>query len=177
MEWTQDARGYYLDFVVVPLLMLVTLWTSLHYRGPSVALPVMALAFFAVWTLIEYWIHRTLFHHMLRREHWLHHKRPRGYVSAPWYLTAILHLLVLGGTLGSGGLAYGAGMFLGLEAGYLTYIVVHDRIHHGPRRSAYIALRAALHDAHHTYASEKNFGVASSFWDHVFGTYYLPKRP
>jgi hypothetical protein len=42
-------------------------------------------AFIAGWTLIEYWIHRSLFHHVMRREHWLHHKRPRGFVSAPWY--------------------------------------------------------------------------------------------
>jgi sterol desaturase/sphingolipid hydroxylase (fatty acid hydroxylase superfamily) len=175
MKWSQDVWQYYLDFVVVPLFMLVAAYVGLAYDGPSFALAVMAVAGFALWTLTEYWIHRSLFHRVLRHEHWLHHKRPAGYVTAPSYLTAVVHVLLLGGCWGSLGLTYGTGLFFGLEAGYLTYIVVHDRIHHGPRSSDYIARRAALHDAHHTYASEKNFGVASSFWDHIFGTYFAPR--
>jgi sterol desaturase/sphingolipid hydroxylase (fatty acid hydroxylase superfamily) len=175
MDWTHHAWGYYLDFIVVPLLMLAAAYVGLAYAGPSLPMATMVAAGIAGWTLIEYWIHRSLFHHVMRREHWLHHKRPRGYVSAPWYMTSVLHLLVLGGCWGSLGLTYGTGLYLGLEAGYLSYIVVHDRIHHGARGSAYIRRRAALHDAHHTYASEKNFGVASSFWDRVFGTYFVPR--
>lgn len=170
MEWTQSVAGYYLDFVAVPILMLLVLGTGLAF-GPSLGLVIGAAAGFGIWTFLEYWIHRELFHHVMRREHWLHHKRPRGFVSAPWFVTLPLHFLTLGALWGSLGHQWGSGLFLGLEFGYMGYVVVHDMIHHGKRLSAYIKRRAALHDAHHTHASEKNFGVASSFWDHVFGTY------
>lgn len=176
MDWTSTRLGYYADFFIVPFLMFLAAYFEVSTNGMSLALAMFPVAGYVTWTLAEYWIHRVLFHILMRREHWLHHKQPRGFVSAPAYLTAILHVLLWGALAQYPGGAQGAGLFLGLEAGYLGYIIVHDRIHHGARRSAYVQRRAALHDVHHTHGSEKNFGVVNSFWDHFFDTYFLPKR-
>jgi sterol desaturase/sphingolipid hydroxylase (fatty acid hydroxylase superfamily) len=175
MDWTSTRLSYYADWVLVPLLMFLAAWLEVHTNGPSDALIASTLLGYAIWTFAEYWIHRSLFHVVMRRAHWLHHMRPRGWVSAPAWVTAFAHVLLWGALAGSAGPAAGTGLFLGIEAGYLGYIVVHDRIHHGPRRFAYIRRRAALHDIHHTYGSEQNFGVVSSFWDHVFQTHFSPQ--
>lgn len=176
MDWTSTRFGYYADWVIVPFLMFLATYLEVHANGMSLALIMFPLAGYVTWTLAEYWIHRVLFHIVMRREHWLHHKQPRGFVSAPAWLTAVLHVLAWGALMQYPGGAQGVGLFLGLEAGYLSYIVVHDRIHHGPRLSNYIRWRAALHDVHHTHGSEKNFGVVNSFWDHVFDTHYFPSK-
>lgn len=175
MDWSQSRLSYYTDWALVPLLMLLAAYLEWSTNGLSLLVAGAAVVGYAGWTLAEYWIHRTLFHHFMRREHWLHHKQPRGWVSAPGWLTVPIHILLFGVLLGSAGTA-GTGLFLGLEAGYFGYITVHDRIHHGKRASAYIQRRARLHDVHHTFGSEKNFGVVSSFWDHRFGTYYFPQK-
>ncbi|MGH7175147.1 MAG: sterol desaturase family protein, partial [Minisyncoccia bacterium] len=68
----------------------------------------------------------------------------------------------------------GVGLLVGLVMGYLFYIVVHDRIHHGNiREGSLLATLDANHEYHHR-RFKANFGVTSPFWDHVFGTYQRP---
>lgn len=175
MDWNQGRFGYYVDFVLVPLLVLAAFVVELLYNGPSRALFATAIVGVAVWEFLEYWIHRSLFHRFMRKQHWLHHIRPRGYVSAPALLTTPLHICIYAALVGALGMAAGTGLFLGLEAGYMAYIALHDRIHHGPRVNAWVAWRGALHDLHHG-GKEVNFGVVTSFWDRAFRTYLEPVR-
>ncbi|WP_256220872.1 sterol desaturase family protein [Pseudomonas sp. CHM02] len=44
---------------------------------------------------------------------------------------------------------------------------------HRPAHWAYAFIPGwvANHDLHHRHGVEKNFGVSSPLWDHVFGTY------
>jgi hypothetical protein len=165
MDWNQSRAAYYFDFALVPALMLAVLIQ--HHSGYTAAGAALG---FALWMYAEYWIHRALFHHVFAQAHNLHHKRPRGYVAAPVWLTLIVHVPLCGAALSLGnGLA--AGIFVGLEAGYLAYIVVHDRIHHGPKiLPRWLARRARLHDLHHK-GVEANFGVVSSICDRLHGTH------
>lgn len=161
MNWSQGRVSYYTDFAVVPLFIL---FATLHIQNWTLNV-LAAICGVVVWTLLEYVIHRFLFHRLMKRQHWLHHKDPAGYVAAPLWLTLALHTLLLG-LLGS----YAPGVFIGLEAGYFAYIITHDRIHHGLRRSSWIQWRARLHDAHHA-GWESNFGVIISTWDFIFRTH------
>jgi sterol desaturase/sphingolipid hydroxylase (fatty acid hydroxylase superfamily) len=164
MDWNQSRAAYYFDFALVPALMLAVLIQC--HSGYTAAGAALGLA---IWTYAEYWIHRLLFHHVFARAHNLHHKRPRGYVAAPVWLTALVHGPLCIGAISLGGLA--AGIVVGLEAGYLAYIVVHDRIHHGPKiLPRWLARRARLHDLHHK-GVEANFGVVSSICDRLHGTH------
>lgn len=170
MTWDQTKLGYYLDFILVPLVMVLAFGLAIFHGASLLPVAAAMVGGFALWTYLEYWIHRTLFHHVFRRQHWMHHKSPDGYIAAPPQLTAALHVSVwflavihLGWTLGSG-------IFLGLEAGYLAYILVHDAIHHRYEKGRWLTMRAELHDHHHD-GKEKNFGVVSSVVDRLHGTY------
>ncbi len=133
------------------------------------------------WTLIEYWLHRVIFHFepqdgLGARLHWImhgvHHDHPNDpmrlvmppSVSVP--LAALFYLafyLVLGSTYA---LAFGAG-FLG---GYLIYDMTHYYLHHyTPKTRAGKRLRE-LHMRHHFQDDTRGFGVSAPWWDHAFGT-------
>lgn len=170
MDWNRSRFEYYLDFALVPFLVLLAVISDVYYHGRFAIWPVVAG--FAVWTFAEYWIHRTLFHRVLRREHWLHHKRPGDYVAAPALLTSFLHLLVLAVCLG----LTGAGFFVGLELGYLLYIVMHDAIHHRKHKPFGWLRRMAEHHELHHQGVEVNFGVSLHVWDKVFRTYRDPRQ-
>lgn len=166
MNWAQSRVSYYTDFGLVPLFILFALFHIQNWTLNVLA----AICGVVVWTFLEYWIHRILFHRIFKREHWLHHKDPEGYVAVPLWGTLVLHTLLLG-SLG----LYLPGLFIGLEAGYFAYILTHDRIHHGKRESPWLQWRARLHDAHHD-GWESNFGVFISTWDMVFGTLRDPVK-
>lgn len=166
MNFHISRTSYYADFFLVPLLVLVAL--ACAARGSAFIFA--GLAAVVLWTFAEYWIHRVLFHHVFRRAHNLHHKRPKGFDAAPTWLTALLHLALLTGLPLLFGSAVGLGLFIGLEVGYYSYIVVHDKIHHGGKLTGRWLRRARLHGLHHGGA-EANFGVTSHLWDHVFRTF------
>ena len=65
-----------------------------------------------------------------------------------------------------------SGLAVGMMAGFFWYGVVHHAIHHRkPRIIATRLLLASRRHAQHHYSHEAgNFGVTTSFWDHVFGT-------
>ncbi|TWC61358.1 fatty acid hydroxylase family protein [Pseudomonas sp. SJZ103] len=62
--------------------------------------------------------------------------------------------------------------FIGAVAGYFVYISLHY-VMHRPQHWAYAFIPGlvANHDLHHRKGIEKNFGVSSPLWDHVFRTY------
>jgi cyclopropane-fatty-acyl-phospholipid synthase len=112
---------------------------------------------------------------VLRKEHWLHHLRPHAYVAAPAWLSGLLHLIACTTLVAAG--PFGAGLFLGLEAGYLAYVATHDAIHHCYAKPlSWLRRKQMHHDLHHQ-GEEVNFGVFSHFWDKRFGTYWDPRKP
>lgn len=145
----------------------------------------LAAAGYAIWTLMEYWIHRAIFHFepeqgIGARFHWIvhgvHHDHPNDplrlvmppSVSVPLGATVYgIFVLVFGG---SNALALGAGFF----AGYLIYDMTHYHLHHHtPRTHLEKALRE-LHMRHHFQDDTHGFGISAPYWDKVFGT--LSKR-
>lgn len=174
MTWTQGKLGYYADFLIVPVLIGGALPSALSTWWALVTLP----AGYLTWTFAEYMIHRYVFHRAMRKEHWMHHVRPVGYVSAPWYLTLSLHIALFCSAF----LLGWTGVFVGIEASYWVYIHTHDRIHHSGQVwirafdfpwGSWIAWRAALHDVHHR-GIEVNFGIVHSWFDHLLGTHCHP---
>lgn len=166
MNWDQSKLGYYFDWALVPFLIAVA---CVYTPQLSVA---AIVAGFVAWTFAEYWIHRTLFHRTFRAAHWLHHDDPRGFVAVPAWLTTAFHTTALAASI-LGSVSDG---FIGFELGYLTYIVVHDRIHHTRRKpTGWLLHRWQLHMMHHNGKLEANFGVFTSVWDRVFRTYWGPR--
>ena len=167
----------------MPFVALLA-WLSFNALGPATVV-VQALLGYVIWTLIEYFGHRYLFHaefpgtwgariHLLI--HGVHHDHPSDplrlvmppLLSAPIMLTALLVGCVLFGfPLGLSGVD-------GIHARL-------SRLRHGAllsaSRRAEDAARAArlrrLHMLHHFRDPERGFGVSAPWWDKVFGTEHL----
>jgi dihydroceramide fatty acyl 2-hydroxylase len=182
---------YAVPAVYVPA---VTVWLAWgHAAGASVGLQAgeFAVGWF-VWTLLEYWLHRTLFHwtpsaawgerfHFIL--HGVHHKWYRDHLrlvmppAASIAIGVVVWSLLVG--LGAAGATAGVdpaweySVFAGIMFGYLVYDMTHYYVHHGrPTDPVFKALRTHHAKHHHNPAfAERKFGVSSTLWDHVFGTY------
>jgi len=168
--------GYFSEFLLFPPLFVVAM--VLAFRRPIPPHPIICTTVYVAglvgWTLIEYLLHRALFHHapIVSRIHQLHHMSPQDLIGTPAWASALIGLILVAGPLCMGlGFNFGVAATAGLATGYLWYVFVHYATHHWhPRRNSYL-YRARLRHAHHHYLSQSgNFGVTTSMWDHVFGT-------
>lgn len=136
----------------------------------------------ALWTLIEYVLHRFAFHLITEKEPWkflssgfhlLHHEIPNApnYVVAPLifafptYLMLIALLWLVTQNLGIALL-----IASGIAIGYLVYEWIHYFAHHGKARTRVGKYLKQYHMIHHFKDSHNYYGVSSPFWDIVFGT-------
>jgi sterol desaturase/sphingolipid hydroxylase (fatty acid hydroxylase superfamily) len=160
----------------------------LSLRATSFERTLFAFAFgWVLWTLIEYWTHRTVFHFepeggFGERLHWMihgvHHDHPNDprrlvlppVVSVP-FGAAFLALFVLG--LGR---ADGWAVCAGFYGGYLAYDMLHFALHHHRPKSRLARLLHQLHMRHHFEDEHSGFGVSAPWWDVVFGTYSARMR-
>ena len=133
------------------------------------------------WTLVEYAMHRWLFHFPSRRDpgkvttfivHGHHHVSPRepSRLAATPVQIGSLALLMLGVfqlTLGAG---WSMAM-VGFLAAYLAYEAVHHIAHHGRPRSRLLRAIRRHHLSHHyEHEGRAAWGISSPLWDWVFGT-------
>ncbi|MCO5593641.1 hypothetical protein L7F22_047656 [Adiantum nelumboides] len=170
---------------IIPLVWLpVVAWNQVLsvQRGmsPQEAATLMFVGVF-VWTLMEYSLHRFLFHiktssywgntlHYLL--HGCHHKHPMdGYrlvfppvatalLAVPfWLLVRVLF------PYNAVPAAFGGGLL-----GYVMYDVTHYYLHHGNAFNEATRKLKKYHLNHHFREQTNSFGITSSLWDWVFGT-------
>ncbi|PSC73265.1 fatty acid 2-hydroxylase 2-like [Micractinium conductrix] len=165
---------------VVPLLWLpvaVLLAAQASRALPPRALAGAVAAGVPLWQLIEYSMHRWLFHaapatplaiiaHFLM--HGNHHKYPSDIdrlVFPP--LPACLPAAVIYGCLRCClPRALAAAVFSGVLLGYVAYDCMHYLMHSGHLRG-----RLRARHMHHHYADDRvAYGISSPLWDVVFGT-------
>ena len=165
---------YYADLGFYLVLVLVLPWILMVYAPPRTRLAMALAALFglALWTLIEYAMHRFVFHGLepFQSLHAEHHRRPQALIATPtWGSLALIAVLVwLPATL-LGGFWLGSGATLGVMAGYLAYGVVHHAVHHGPSSNLWLRRLKHQHAVHH-YNPRLNYGVTMLWWDHAFGS-------
>ena len=129
----------------------------------------------AVFSLVEYSIHRWLLHDPRRALYALHaaHHHDAEKLTAFFFPTSILVLVPLWLLLNYALHLHHSAYFLcGFSAGYFYFGVLHHvehttRINHLPFR--WLKSRWAAHSVHH-HLDQTNFGVMTSFWDYAFGT-------
>ena len=170
---------------VVPVLIfgpvIVLCGVMSYLRLSPETFPVAIFAGYGFWTLCEYWIHRTVFHHEPKsrsgaRLHWIvhgvHHDHPNDprrlvmppIVSVP--LAVCFAALFFGVT----GLPNAWGVAAGFFTGYLFYDMLHFALHHTRPRSRLGRYLHEAHMRHHFQDDERGFGVSAPWWDTVFGT-------
>jgi sterol desaturase/sphingolipid hydroxylase (fatty acid hydroxylase superfamily) len=130
----------------------------------------------ATFSFVEYAVHRWFFHARAGFAvaiHRTHHRSPADPMALPCLSSAAASLglwWLLSPLLGP----EVASFFLcGLLVGYFLYATLHH-LHHSIRSSAvpfrWLRGRWVTHAVHHS-CPDKNFGVTTSVWDHVFGTH------
>ena len=130
---------------------------------------------FAAWGFVEYGLHRWLGHgppSVGRRGHAMHHAHDTAPVAAPVFVVMAGTCVIwaqLALLIGSGMAAL---IVCGIYIGYNHYALVHHVLHHHEDLAARIGLGRIRrrHRVHHEY-HDVNFGVTSSLWDRIFGTY------
>ncbi|MBN8610845.1 MAG: sterol desaturase family protein [Deltaproteobacteria bacterium] len=131
-----------------------------------------------LWTFLEYVLHRFAFHERMlgqrvAREHLEHHAKVDHF--APLSHKVALAVPVLGAIFGLAWLVttapIAAGLALGVVTGWLSYEVLHRRIHVAAPLNAYGRWARRHHLSHHFGNAKLNHGVSSPIWDHVFGTH------
>lgn len=140
-----------------------------------------AAAGYVFWTLLEYWLHRVVFHWepadgFGARLHWIihgvHHDHPNDPMRLvmPPSVSVPLALLFYGGFLLILGADRAPAFGSGFLAGYLVYDMTHYHLHHRIPGSKLGKRLREHHMRHHFQDHTRGFGVSSPVWDRVFGT-------
>lgn len=175
-RYVMTPASFYLDRYVygvvaigLSILAIILVMQSMIFHNMMIG-TLFLVTGYMLWSLIEYSVHRWLFHGPYAREHGYHHMTPEAFIGfsnkvslSAGALIAILFFSTLPVLIAST-------LYLGLILGYLRYLQVHDIVHHGPiiYNDALIQLRRH-HDTHHKIMM-RNFGVTTKLWDHVFNT-------
>lgn len=151
---------YYLDFVTFPILFI----GLVAFDCRSIDWLALAALGALLFTLVEYWTHRSFLHRFFwHGRHERHHKQPSEHVIFPlWHTPAIFagFFVVLP-----------LPVFAGFVAGYVWFLVLHHALHHWTlRRATWLHGYAHWHNLHHVH-DDCNFGITTSGWDWLFGTY------
>jgi sterol desaturase/sphingolipid hydroxylase (fatty acid hydroxylase superfamily) len=175
----QRASSYFADLIFCPLLAsgLSVFALARLTLGGVIEWFLMVAAGAALWTLIEYVMHRTVYHRipLFERYHEVHHADPRAYVGAPPMLGTSIVFLVSFLPLAAFSPVLASAISVGMLAGYSVYMIVHHACHFWTPASRGYLRRVRLHHAvHHFRDGNGNFGVSTSFWDDVFGTRIQP---
>jgi dihydroceramide fatty acyl 2-hydroxylase len=172
-------------FVYTPVIALLT---TLGFQGSGAALAVGGMALgYLIWTLIEYFGHRYLFHWQIpgafgARLHFLihgvHHDHPNDPLRLvmPILLSGPIMLIAYGVVLALFGFPLGYSVLAGFVLGYLAYDMVHFYTHHAEPKSRIGLTLRRLHLLHHFRDHDRGFGVSAPWWDYVFGTNHARQR-
>jgi 4-hydroxysphinganine ceramide fatty acyl 2-hydroxylase len=190
-ETVRMFRSDFMEFFthvhpVTPLVIyLPVIGFMLHLatgpRGLSIgAVTGLFLLGLFLWSLVEYGMHRWVFHyqpasgwgkqlHFLL--HGVHHDYPQDAkrLVMPPVVSIPLALIFYGIFLGIfGRLAPAA--FAGLIFGYLCYDMIHYAAHHFSMKRGVGLWLKQYHMRHHYKDDHAGYGVSSPLWDYVFRT-------
>lgn len=188
IEWIEKYLSRVRPLQIVVVWVPVVLWFLVQaVRAPAIGVA-GALGLFAAgvlaWTLLEYVLHRWVFHFRpdprseLQRDvafliHGVHHDWPYDadrLVMPP--VVAICIALVVGVPMRAAvGAALFPGLFAGLVAGYLWYDLTHYAVHHLRQHTRAGKLQRRNHLVHHFTQPDARYGVTTPLWDICFGTY------
>ena len=164
----------------------VILWLFIASRNEALSLTtslVLLVSGLFSWGLIEYVLHRFVFHYDASSElgrkivyavHLSHHDNPdsRGQIFASLVISAPVaaaYLLLARFTTGSWrAVAY---LFTGLLVGYFYYEWLHFRSHHRRAKLRFVRYLTKYHLLHHYQTPGLRFGVSSPLFDILFGTF------
>lgn len=176
--------------ISAPLIIFFSIAAVLIYYGifeKGFAVPEMVLLFLAglfFFTLVEYLMHRYLYHIPATTErrkkisytmHGVHHDYPKdkSRLAMPPVLSLFIAsvLFIIYRTL-LGDLVFG--FLAGFLVGYAAYLAIHYSVHAFKVPNNSLKILWHHHAIHHYRESDRAFGVSSPLWDHIFET--MPRK-
>jgi len=145
-------------------------------------IPFLFLSGVLFWTLMEYVIHRFVFHYQPKSElgkqihflsHGIHHDYPKDPMRLvmPPVVSIPLALFFYGLFWAILGMTYMAPIYSGYVFGYLAYDMIHYATHHFAMKETKMGLWLKHYHSKHHYQDETyGYGVSSPLWDYVFRT-------
>jgi 4-hydroxysphinganine ceramide fatty acyl 2-hydroxylase len=131
-------------------------------------------------TLVEYLLHRFVFHFRAETPkeqklkytiHGVHHAFPKDkdrLVMPPIISVGVALLFwIFFYTLTGEFVWY---LFSGFLAGYSTYLIIHYSVHRYRPPRNFLKILWRHHSLHHYYSDDVAFSVSFPFWDWIFGT-------
>ncbi len=170
----------YITFAYVTCIIASLLYVNFSYYKHSVPLTVgLYVTGFFFWTLLEYLLHRYVFHWTNETEfgkkfhyyvHGIHHQYPKDeqrlfMPPVPGLIVALLFLSITYLVMQE----YAFAFLPGLINGYMGYVFIHYMTHaFKPIKG--IKVLWTHHALHHYKYPDKCFGVSSPLWDIIFRT-------
>ncbi|KAJ2744107.1 fatty acid alpha-hydroxylase [Coemansia sp. BCRC 34301] len=174
----------------IPIYWMPIVCTLLHLGAYYESAEAMFVGFvfgLVSWTLLEYTMHRFVFHYddnipegtLAQVAHFLlhgvHHFLPMDQLRLvmPPALSTFLGLNILAIL----SIVFSAGMIhavsAGLLVGYVLYDECHYWLHHGTSQNKRLSALKSYHLRHHYKDFKAGFGITSDFWDKIFGTQFV----
>ncbi|XP_071092208.1 fatty acid 2-hydroxylase-like [Haliotis cracherodii] len=198
VEYFSKCSWWMVPMYWVPamLAMIYTAYTGLS-EHPDVWLPWMAggieinvsrMPYLFIlgalsWTLLEYVIHRWVFHlkpptqyPIILQLHFLlhgqHHKAPmeKGRLVFPLVPANILAVIMYSLVRLVCPRLMTLSVISGTVLGYMMYDLIHYYLHHGSPSLTYFKNLKRYHVKHHFEQQHKGFGISSKLWDYPFNT-------
>ncbi len=187
IDWVEKyfsrVRPWHVIAIWVPFSSWMT-WRAFTAGGES-ALSWLGIFLSGVlgWTLLEYGLHRGIFHFPYDEKsplqsdlgfliHGIHHDYPWDpdrLVMPPTVSALIAGILWFPAKWLLG--AHVFAWFSGLVAGYVWYDLTHYYLHHAVPTTALGKWMRKYHLVHHFATPEVRYGITTPLWDYVFGTY------
>ena len=168
----------------VILFLLVGVATALYcYLSLKINVFIIVALFVAglfAFTLVEYLIHRFVFHfnastpgqELLKYKiHGVHHHFPKDKdrLAMPPFMSltlAVLFFLLYKWLFGN----YGIALFSGFVSGYSVYLIIHYAVHRYRQPRNFLSILWKHHSLHHYRSDNSALSVSNPMWDYIFGT-------
>jgi sterol desaturase/sphingolipid hydroxylase (fatty acid hydroxylase superfamily) len=165
---------YFSDFFAIPAAVTVLTFFALAAGGLWAA-PVFGVSLLiglATWTLVEYAIHRLVYHHapVFSALHDSHHQAPNEFIGVPSFVSSGFIIVVCYFPVRILDDVAASGFTSGMLLGYAAYMFVHHATHHFAIQPGDWLYEARVRHMAHHYHDNANFGVSTGFWDRVFDT-------
>ncbi len=163
-------------------LVLFCLWQAWHFSSVGwLTLTGGFIAGLLFWSLLEYILHRFLFHFSPKRPflkrvfyliHEVHHEYPQDSLRLvmPPVESIPLAILTYFGLQALLPAYFFFPFYAGLGIGYLCYDMIHFSVHHLPMKNPLAQRLKRHHLKHHFQEPDRGYGVSSPCWDHLLGT-------
>lgn len=182
MEMFTNTKWYVIPLVWLPVVCYAE-WKALQGGILPSEIPLYMLGGIAIWTLLEYTLHRFLFHartstYWMNTLHYLlhgcHHKHPQdpNRLVFPPLLNIIFSVAIVTPFTYFLSESVVYTMYGGGLLGYVCYDVTHFWLHFGfPTKFETFYKMRRYHLAHHFKNPSQGFGITNTLWDRILGTF------